>query len=92
MKVAKLCCNGTTDPDYQVIKMAPLAFGWGWSFLNQKFTLQISYIYVAMKGQQNFAITRPRAGLRLGLGGSLGGYSSHGYTSHASLRAYGTQL
>ena len=29
---------------------------------------------------------------RLGLGGSLGGYSSHGYTSHASLRAYGTQL
>ena len=29
---------------------------------------------------------------RLGLGGSLGGYSSHGYTSHASLRAYGAQL
>ena len=29
---------------------------------------------------------------RLGLGGLLGGYSSHGYTSHASLRAYGAQL
>ena len=31
---------------------------------------------------------------RLGLGESLGGYSSHGYTSqsHASLRAYGAQL
>ena len=29
---------------------------------------------------------------RLGLGWSLGGYSSHGYTSHASLRAYGAQL
>ena len=29
---------------------------------------------------------------RLGLDGSLGGYSSHGYTSHASLRAHGAQL
>ena len=29
---------------------------------------------------------------RLGLGGSSGGYSSHGYISHASLRAYGAQL
>ena len=29
---------------------------------------------------------------RLGLGGTLGGYSSHGYTSHASLRACGAQL
>ena len=29
---------------------------------------------------------------RLGLGGSLGGHSSHGFTSHASLRAYGAQL
>ena len=28
----------------------------------------------------------------LGLGGSSGGYSYHGYTSHASLRAYGAQL
>ena len=38
-------------------------------------------------------ITRPRPAFgRLGLGGSLGGNSSHGYTSHASLRAYGAQL
>ena len=29
---------------------------------------------------------------RLGLGWSSGGCSSHGYTSHASLRAYGAQL
>ena len=29
---------------------------------------------------------------RLGLGGSSGGYSSHGRTSHASLRAYGAHL
>ena len=29
---------------------------------------------------------------QLGLGGSSGGYSSHGYTSRASLRAYGAQL
>ena len=37
--------------------------------------------------------TRPRAGLRpAGPSESLGGYSSHRYTSHASLRAYGAQL
>ena len=35
--------------------------------------------------------TRPRAG-RLGLGGLSGGYSSHGYTSQALLRAKGAQL
>ena len=29
---------------------------------------------------------------RLVLGGSSGGYSSHGRTSHASLRAYGDQI
>ena len=29
---------------------------------------------------------------RLGLGGSSGGFSSHGYTSNASLRAFGAQL
>ena len=29
---------------------------------------------------------------RPGLDGSLGEYISHGYTSHASLRAYGAQL
>ena len=29
---------------------------------------------------------------RLGLGALPGGYSYYGYTSHASLRAYGTQL
>ena len=29
---------------------------------------------------------------RLGLGGSSGGYSSHGYTSDASVRAFGAQL
>ena len=28
---------------------------------------------------------------RLGLGGSSGEYSSHGYTSYASLRAYGVR-
>ena len=38
-------------------------------------------------------ITRPRLAFgRLGLGGSLGGYSSHWKTSHASLRACGAQL
>ena len=30
--------------------------------------------------------------IAIGLGGSSGGYSSHEYTSHASLRAYGAQL
>ena len=38
-------------------------------------------------------ITRPRPAFgRLGLGGSSGGYSSCGKTSHASLRACGAQL
>ena len=38
-------------------------------------------------------ITRPRPAFgRQGLGGWLGGYSSNGYTSHASLRACGAQL
>ena len=38
-------------------------------------------------------ITRPWPAFgRLGLGGSSGGYSFHGYTFHASLRAFGAQL
>ena len=38
-------------------------------------------------------ITRPRPAFgRLGLGGSLGGYTYHGYTSHASPRACGARL
>ena len=38
-------------------------------------------------------ITRPWPVFgRLGLGGLWGGYSSHGYPSHASLRAFGAQL
>ena len=38
-------------------------------------------------------ITRPWPAFgRLGLGGSSGGYSSHGLTSNASLRTCGTQL
>ena len=38
-------------------------------------------------------ITRPRPAFgRLGLGGSLGWYTYHGYTSHASPRACGARL
>ena len=38
-------------------------------------------------------ITRPRPAFgRLGLGGSLGGYTYHGYTSHASPCACGARL
>ena len=37
--------------------------------------------------------TRPRPAFgRLGLGGLLGGYTYHGYTSHASPRACGARL
>ena len=38
-------------------------------------------------------ITRPRPAFgRLGLGASLGGYTYHGYTSHASPPACGARL
>ena len=50
-------------------------------------TSNYTYFFVLF----NKLVSEPAFGW-LGLGGSLGGYGSHGYTSHASLRAYGAQL
>ena len=50
-------------------------------------TSNYTYFFVLF----NKLVSEPAFGW-LGLGGSLGGYSSHGYTSHASLHAYGAQL
>ena len=47
--------------------------------------LHDAYIYLSILGPE------PAFG-RLGLGGSLGGYSSHGYTSDDSVRDFGAQL
>ena len=50
----------------------------------EKFNFNQSYSFDLLGPEPAFG--------RLGLGGTSGGYSSHGRTSHASLRAYGAQL